>query len=220
MFTTIQEVHTEDRTLRMLDTSHTLLAYPAFLAGYRTIHEAVADGCLNTYLRTSLTITNKSLINAPTNELEERIDQLMYHVASPEEDDSLVDVCRDGASKLATYILPALRDRLEQGKDVSSFAFLLAAYGQYLKAGVDDKEEQYTVDEPDLTPNDWKILTHGDELSLLDISAFAPAHLRSFPQFVTRYKSYSRQIASHGLIFSLKQTLCAFGEDDSPVSDR
>lgn len=214
MFTTIQDVHTESYALRMLDASHTMLAYPAFLAGYRTVHEAVADGCLNTYLRTFLTITNKSLINASPDELDESIDQLMNHLSSPEEDDTLSNLCRDGATKLAAYILPALRDRLERGKDISSFAFLLAAYGHYLKAGVDDKEEEYVVDEPELTHNDRKLLANGDALSLLDISAFAPAHLRSFPQFMTRYKSYSRQIASYGLIFSLKQTLCAFLDDD------
>jgi mannitol-1-phosphate/altronate dehydrogenase len=214
MFTTIQDVHTESYAPRMLDASHTILAYPAFLAGYRTVHEAVADGCLNTYLRTFLTITNKSLANASPDELDESLDQLMNYLSNPEEDDLLINLCRDGASKLATFILPVLRDRLEQGNDVSSFAFLLAAYGHYLKAGVDDKEEEYVVDEPELTHSDWKLLANGDALSLLDISAFAPAHLRSFPQFVTRYKSYSRQIAAYGLIFSLKQSLCAFVDDD------
>ena len=211
MFTTIQGVSTEPAKLRIINTANSLLAYPALLAGYRSVHDAITNDCLNAYLHTSLLIADKSLVDSSSdNDLDESIDQLL----SSEVSHPLSVLSRDGASKLPAFVLPVLLDRLEQGKEVSSFAFLLAAYGHYLQAGVDDKGEEYTVDEPALTNHDWAILANGDVISLLDISAFASAGLRSFPQFVSQYKSYRNQIACYGLIFSLKQTLCAFWEEE------
>ena len=215
MFTTIQEVSTEPTKLRILNTANSLLAYPALLAGYRSVQEAIANDCLNAYLHTSLVIADKSLGDSlADDDLDESIDLSIDQLLSSEVSHPLSVLSRDGASKLPAFVMPVLLDRLEQGKEVSSFAFLLAAYGHYLQAGVDDKGEEYTVDEPALTNHDWAMLANGDVVSLLDISAFASARLRSFPQFVSQYKSYRNQIACYGLIFSLKQTLCAFWEEE------
>lgn len=216
MFTTIQEVSTEPFELRILHTAHSVLAYPAFLAGYRTVQEAMEDGFFNTYVRTFLMTTYKSLpAESPSGDLEGDINQLLNRLTQSGDVNLLSELCRDGASKLSTFVIPILLDRLEQGKEVSSLTFLLAAYGHYLQAGVDDKGQEYTVDEPELTQHDWTILANGDVLSLLETSAFASAHLRSFPPFMAQYKSYRNQIACYGLVFSLKQTLCAFWEEET-----
>ncbi len=213
MLTTIQEVSTEPVKLRILHTATSLLAYPALLAGYRTVQEAMANDCINRYLHTSLVTAGKSLVDSSAHyDLDASIDQAINQLTSSVE--PLNEFGNDGASKLSTFILPVLLDRLEQDKDVSSFAFLLAAYGHYLKVDVDDKGEEYQPDEPQLNQRDWSTLANNDVLSLFDISVFAPARLRSFPQFVAQYKSYRNQIACYGLIFSLKQTLCAFWEEE------
>lgn len=214
MFTTTQEASTRP----LVNASHSVLAYPAFLAGHRTVQEAMGDGHINTYLRTFLTTTGKSLASmALSNDIEEPIAQLVNCLSESAEGDSLSRLCRDGASRLQEFVIPTLLDRLEQGKDVSSLAFLLAAYGHYLQAGIDDKGQDYLVDEPQLTAADWATLKEGDVLSVLAISPLAPANLTSFPQFVAPYRSYRNQIACYGLAFSLKQTLCAFREEDTDL---
>lgn len=216
MFTTTQEASTRP----LVNASRSVLAYPAFLAGHRTVQEAMGDGHINTYLRTFLTTTGKALTSMDLSEdLEETIFQLLNCLTNPDEGDSLSRLCRDGASKLQAFVIPTLLDRLDRGKDVSSLAFLLAAYGHYLQAGVDDKGQDYLVDEPQLTDNDWAMLKEGDVLSVLTISPLAPANLRSFPQFVIPYKSYRNQIACYGLAFSLKQTLCAFWEEEAELHE-
>ncbi|GAB3800193.1 hypothetical protein GCM10028819_25030 [Spirosoma humi] len=214
MFTTTQEASTRP----LVNASHSVLAYPAFLAGHRTVQEAMGDGHINTYLRTVLTTTGKSLASsALSNDAEETMVQLLDCLSKPTEADSLSRLCHDGASRLQEFVIPTLLERLEQGKDVSSLAFLLAAYGHYLQAGVDDKGQKYRVDEPQLTAADWVLLNEGDVLSVLDIWPLAPANLRSFPQFVAPYKSYRNQIACYGLAFSLKQTLCTFWEEGTEL---
>ncbi|SOD91758.1 mannitol dehydrogenase family protein [Spirosoma fluviale] len=218
MFTTTQEVSTESLSFPNLKAAHSVLAYPAFLAGYRTVHEAIEDNFVSAYVRAFLTIVAKSKVPVSPNP-EDDINSSMVHLANSGESIPLDQLCQDGASKLSSLVIPILLDRLEQGKDVSSLTFLLAAYGHYLQAGVDDKGQEYTVVEPQLNQRDWSILTQGDALSLLDVSAFASAQLRSFPQVVAHYKSYRHQLACYGLLFSLKQTLCAFWEEE-PESHR
>lgn len=214
MFTTIQE----DLMRPLVNASCSMLAYPAFLAGHRTVREAMDDEHINTYLRTFLTTTGITI--APVDQPDDRektIVQLFNCLTNPAEGDSLSRLCHDGASKLHTFVIPTLLDRLEQGKDASSLAFLLAAYGHYLQAGVDDKGQDYLVNEPQLTTADWAMLKEGSVLSVLTISPLAPANLPSFPPFVAAYKSYRNQIACYGLAFSLKQTLCTFWEDEAEL---
>lgn len=214
MFTITQEASTRP----LVNASHSVLAYPAFLAGHRTVQEAMEDGHINTYLRTFLTTTGRSLASmAISDDIEEPIAQLVNCLSESAEGDSLSRLCRDGASRLQEFVIPTLLDRLEQGKDVSSLAFLLAAYGHYLQVGIDDKGQDYLVDEPQLTAADWAMLKEGDVLSVVAISPLAPANLTSFPQFVAPYKSYRNQIACYGLAFSLKQTLCAFWEEEAEL---
>ncbi|GAB3024679.1 mannitol dehydrogenase family protein [Spirosoma pulveris] len=213
MFTTTQEVSTESFSFFNLKAAHSVLAYPAFLAGYRTVHEAMEDNFVSAYVRAFLTTTAKSNVSSDVNS-EEDINRSIEQLTNSGEELALDQLCQDGASKLSSFVIPILLDRLEQGKDVTSLTFLLAAYGHYLQAGIDDKGQEYTVVEPQLSQRDWSILTQGDTLSLLDISALASARLRTFPQVVAQYKSYRHQLACYGLLFSLKQALCAFWEEE------
>lgn len=214
MLTIRQDVSTEPIALRLQKASDCVVAYPAFLAGYRTVDEAMQDGFISSYLHTFLTTTKSLTSPAASADLEESIDQLLNRYTRSGESDMLSELCADGASKLPAFVIPTLLDRLEQGKDVSSMAFLVAAYGHYLQAGVDANGESYSVYEPSLTDSDWENVHDSDMLSLLDITPLAQCSLRSYPRFVTSYKSYRNQIACYGLVFSLKQTLCAFWEEE------
>lgn len=215
MLTIRQDVPTEPIALRLQHASDSVVAYPAFLAGYRTVDEAMQDGFISSYLHTFLTTTTRSLVSsAASADLEESIDQLLNRYTRSEESGTLSELCADGASKLPAFVIPTLLDRLSNGKDVSSIAFLLAAYGHYLQAGVDANGQDYSVYEPSLTDSDWAHVHDPDVLALLDITPFASASLRSYPRFVGPYKSYRNQIARYGLVFSLKQTLCAFWEEE------
>jgi mannitol-1-phosphate/altronate dehydrogenase len=209
MFTTLQNVSTEPIQVRVLNASHSALAYPALLAGYRTVQEAMQDNHVNSYVRTFVTTATKisGLSSQPV-----AVDNLLQQLSTAIETGSLSQLCGDGASKLASYVLPVLQERLRNGKDVSSLAFLLAAYGHYLQHGADDTGEPYAINEPRLSDEDWLKLTDGDSMACLAISPFASAQLLSYPKFVAQYKAYRNQIACYGLVFSLKQTLCAFRE--------
>lgn len=127
MFTTSQEVSTESFSLSNLQAAHSVLAYPAFLAGYRTVYEAMEDNFVSAYVRAFLTTTAKASAYPAANP-EDDINRSMEHLTNSGEYMPLDQLCQDGASKLSSFVIPILLDRLEQGKDVSSLTFLLAAY--------------------------------------------------------------------------------------------
>ncbi len=195
--------------LRLLNAAHSMLAYPAFLAGFRTVHEVMQDDLFRTYLYRFLQQTARSLTaEAQLIDLDDYIDQLMIRFSNEAVGDQLARLCGDGASKWPVFVLPTLLDHLQHGRDTACLAFGLAAYGHYLQVGVDDKGKKYTVVEPHLSGADWANIRHQDSTCLLTTTPFAAADLRAYPAFLAQYRSYRSQIAHYGLIFSLKQTRC------------
>lgn len=195
--------------LRLLNAAHSMLAYPAFLAGFRTVHEVMQDDLFRTYLYRFLQQTARSLTaEAQVIDLDDYIDQLMSRFSNEAVGDQLARLCGDGASKWPVFVLPTLLDHLQHGRDTACLAFGLAAYGHYLQAGIDDKGKKYTVVEPHLTGADWANIRHQDSTCLLTTTPFASADLRAYPTFLAQYRSYRSQLARYGLIFSLKQTRC------------
>ena len=178
----------------------TMLAYPAFLAGYRTIDEAINDRLFSTYLQAFI----EQDIAAHTAHQDDANRQWMGRF-SQSTSDSLVRLCSDGASKLPSLLLPILLDLLATNRDIHRLTFLLATYGHYLSASADDQGVSYEPNDTHLHPSDWAKVNSDDVVAFLGISTMASARLQTYSHFVTMYKSYRTQIAKHGVVFLLKQ---------------
>ncbi|QHV94951.1 mannitol dehydrogenase family protein [Spirosoma endbachense] len=199
--------------LRFLNASHSMLAYPAFLSGYRTVHEAMNDNVFSNYISVFINHIVTPLVTPPDPvDLTDYKNKLVSRLSNAAVSDQLARLCFDGASKLPTFLLPTLSDLAAQNKPTYCIAFLIAAYGHYLRAKSDDKGTPYTVDEPFLLEDDWLKIRDTDELAFLDTSPLASANLRSIPHFAAAYKLYRKQIAIYGVAFSLRQAMCTFWE--------
>ncbi|MBD2755896.1 mannitol dehydrogenase family protein [Spirosoma validum] len=185
----------------ILNASHTMLAYPAFLAGYRTVDEALNDRLFSNYISAFLD-QDVALTTSDSDDYENQLASLFSSLAIS---DSLDQLCCDGASKLSAFVLPTLRELLEENRDVRRIAFLLAAYGHYLSTTTDDNGVTYEINDPNLHQDDWSKINSTDVVSLLSISPLASARLQTFSYFVTLYKSYRAQIAQLGIMVLLKQ---------------
>lgn len=180
-----------------------MLAYPAFLAGYRTVDEALSDRLFSNYISAFLDQDIALLSSiSDSDEYENQLSNLFSMLAVQ---DSLDQLCCDGASKLSAFVLPTLRGLLEENRDVRRIAFLLAAYGHYLSATTDDNGVAYEINDPNLHQDDWAKINNNDVVSLLGISPLASARLQTFSYFVALYKSYRAQIAQLGIVVLLKQ---------------
>jgi mannitol-1-phosphate/altronate dehydrogenase len=216
MQTSFQDVLTEDSfisikadetlKLRLQNASLTMLAYPAFLAGYRTVNEAMQDSLFTDYVSAFIDQDVSPLHTASTGiDLDSYKSELLSEFTNPATTDPLASLCCDGTSKLSDFVLPTLRELLEKNRDVHRIAFLLAAYGHYLAVSRDDNGAVYEVNDPHLHHDDWAKITSSDVVSLLAISPLASARLQTFSYFVALYKSYRAQIATLGVVFLLKQ---------------
>ncbi|GAB4018054.1 mannitol dehydrogenase family protein [Spirosoma koreense] len=183
----------------VLSASHTMLAYPAFLAGYRTVDDALNDRLFTNYISAFLDQDVAHLLDSDENT------ELVNLLSKSDMSDSLTQLCFEGTSRLSAVVLPTLCELLAKNGDVHRIAFLLAAYGHYLSTSTDDQGVAYEINDPHLDHTDWAKINDSDVVALLGISPLASARLQTFSHFVTLYKSYRAQIAQLGVVFLLKQ---------------
>ncbi|MCX2480195.1 mannitol dehydrogenase family protein [Pedobacter sp. MC2016-15] len=190
--------------LRFLNASHSMLAYPAFLAGYRNVDTAMKDPVLEAYLLGFMNDDVSPMVEVPVDvNLSLYKKQLFERFANPAVSDQLSRLCFHGGAKIPVFILPTLLDILQQKRSPKRIAFLFAAYAHYLKNGKDDNGEAYTVDAPKITAADWQLISHDDVLRFLSISPLASANLDRYPDFVKQYAGYRGAIAENGILKTL-----------------
>ncbi|MGF7218115.1 mannitol 2-dehydrogenase [Spirosoma lacussanchae] len=205
-----ETVGVTDQSMRV--AAFTWLAYPLVLA------EPTADigsgGLYHSYLR-SFVVHFDAATHKVVSETEQSawVDQLLNQFAETVDTDSLHRLCAEGVSVLPAFLLPVLTQELNQGHTMAGLAFWLAAYGHYLHTVSTAVQSGVSPYRLQLNEEDVLRATSSDVTALFDIQPLESARLRLFPALVAQYKTYRTQIALHGLVFPLKQTLCAFWEE-------
>ncbi len=191
----------ENMKLSLLNASHTMLCYPAFLAGYRKVDDAVRDERFARYLRGFMDRDITPYVPAPENtDLEEYKRTLMERFANRSVSDQLARLCFDGLSKIPVFVTPNLARMLRNGADLARIAFFVAAYRRYLRKGSDDNGQPYTVDEPWLCEGDRKRIESNDAVDFLALSPFAAADLREDGRFTSVYLKMVAGIEAKGVL--------------------
>lgn len=198
----------ENMKLSLLNASHTLLSYPAFLAGYRKVDDAMHDERFARYLRAFMDKDITPYVPAPGNtDLELYKQTLIERFGNRSVSDQLARLCFDGVSKIPVYVIPNLRKMLRDGTDLTRVAFFAAAYRRYLRGGADDKGVAYTIDEPWLTGEDRRLVASDDARDFLSLSPFAAADLGADTRFTEAYCRMVGQIAEKGILPVLESIL-------------
>lgn len=198
----------ENMKLSLLNASHTLLSYPAFLAGYRKVDEAMKDANIRRFTREYMDLDATPYVPAPgKTDLEEYKTTLIERFSNPAVSDQVARLCMDGLSKFPVYVVPVLSKMLRDGKDLTRMAYLLAAYRQYLGAGKDDNGTPYEISEPWLTAEDRALIDSGEPLDFLRLPAFAAANLAGNRAFEELYLQMVKSIADRGAMATLKSIL-------------
>lgn len=119
----------ETMKLRMLNGSHSLLAYVGLLAGHRTVCEAIADPALARFIRRYLldeaapTLAVSAGIDLPT-----YANQLLARFANDSLQHPLRQIAMDGSQKLPQRWLHGAQHLLEQGRGIACTALGVAAW--------------------------------------------------------------------------------------------
>ncbi|MDP3823411.1 MAG: mannitol dehydrogenase family protein [Burkholderiales bacterium] len=134
--------------LRMVNGSHSALAYLGAMAGWRTVDRAIAEPALRLYLdrllRDEIAPTLPALSGLDLDDYRER---LLQRFANPALQHQTAQIAMDGSQKLPQRLLGTLRDRLAAGAVIDGLALAVAAWIHYLR-GSDETGATHTVHDP------------------------------------------------------------------------
>ncbi|GGW93264.1 mannitol dehydrogenase family protein [Alteromonas halophila] len=122
----------ETMKIRLLNASHTVLGVLGSLAGYRTIDEAVSDPVFTDTLRVFMD-SEVTPVLAPVKGIDLGVykQTLLQRFANPNIKDSLTRICSESSSKVATFLVPTIRENVKQDGAFEISALVVAAWCYY-----------------------------------------------------------------------------------------
>jgi fructuronate reductase len=121
----------EQMKLRMLNGSHSCIAYLGQLAGHETVAQGVADPLLRRFVHGLMTEEIMPTLALPVAELEEYRDRLLARFANAALNHRTAQIARDGSAKLPQRLLAPVRSRLAAGLPITRLALGVAAWILY-----------------------------------------------------------------------------------------
>ncbi len=145
----VADVHPyETMKLRLLNGSHSTLAYLGYLAGYETVSDAIADPDFARLIRGLMDAEAGPTLRLPPGaDLERYKDALIERFRNPALRHRTWQIAMDGTQKLPQRLLGTVRDRLAAGAAIDRLALGVAAWMRYV-AGVDERGRPIDVRDP------------------------------------------------------------------------
>lgn len=122
----------ETMKIRLLNGSHSALAYPAYLLGYRYVEQALGDDKIRKFIREQyMKEVGNSVPPLFGFDQEEYKDQLIARFQNPSIKDTILRLAQDGTKKFANALSPALRYALDGGHPFQAMVMALAFWLQF-----------------------------------------------------------------------------------------
>jgi len=137
----------EELKLRLLNGSHSIIAYLGYLAGYDYVHQVMADPLFAALVSRYMAETSPAL------SLPEGFDVAAYQVQLVERfknaalNHLTAQIAQDGSQKIPQRWLATLRTRLAEGEDINILALAIAGWFRYLHL-VRDSGERFNISDP------------------------------------------------------------------------
>jgi len=197
----------EQVKLRMLNASHSMMAYPALLMGHRIVCDAMRDPDMIDYIERFLAFDSEPLLSDPPGmSINDYGHLLLQRFRNPAIHDQLERIASDGASKFPSFLRPTVEGVLTSGGNTARLSFIMACFARYL-GGQDDQGAEFAVTEPHMLDSDWDLASATDPVAILDASAFAGWGLAEHPGFVAEFTKTRSDIALKGVRATLKAIL-------------
>ncbi len=189
----------EKAKLRMLNGTHSLLAYLGALHGHRTIADAIADKRLYDAARGLQRDDAIPTLEAPPGmDIESYGEQILARFANPYLRHTTVQVAMDGSQKLPIRILDTARDRLRAGVVPHYCALAVAAWMVYVHRGRDVTGNELPLQDP-LAPQ-LRERAAGSEAGLVDrllgVDAIFDAEITGHDDFRAAVRSAAAELLS------------------------
>ncbi|WP_336760945.1 mannitol dehydrogenase family protein [Asaia sp. VD9] len=176
----VPDVHPyELAKVRMLNASHSMLAYPGQLSGLETVRDAIINPQIGHLVESFMTCDVIPHLSAPAGmPLPDYRDLIIARFSNPDVGDRLARITGDGASKLPVFLAPSWNKLVATGGELRRMAFVLACFIRYLH-GQTDQGEAFTPFEPALSESQHALARSWDSvfgMTVFESFALEPIH--------------------------------------------
>ncbi len=127
----------EQMKLRLLNASHSSMAYIAALESINFVDKAMAQPWISSYLANFLRHeATPSLDQVKAVDLDDYCARLISRFENPQIGDQITRLCIDGSAKFRTFLLDTIRFNLEHNGPICHAVMALAAWCEYLSDGI------------------------------------------------------------------------------------
>jgi mannitol 2-dehydrogenase len=131
--------------LRLLNGSHQVMCYLAYLAGYRLVHEAAQDPLFQAFLLGYMDEeATPTLAPVPGVNLDGYKHMLIERFSNPQVRDTIARLCAQSSDRIPKWLLPVVRQQLATGGEMRRSAAVVASWARYAE-GVDEQGEPIEV---------------------------------------------------------------------------
>ena len=177
----------EQMKLRMLNGSHSFLAYLGYLAGYPHINDCMTDANYRQAARQLMLAEQAPTLSVSGIDLAAYADQLIERYSNPALQHRTWQIAMDGSQKLPQRMLDSVRWHLAHGGEYSGLALGVAGWMRYV-GGIDDAGQPIDIRDPMLNTLQQVVASTPDDeqrvRQLLAINAIFGEALPQDPAFV------------------------------------
>ncbi|MGK9172180.1 fructuronate reductase [Yokenella regensburgei] len=190
----------EEMKLRMLNGSHSFLAYLGYLAGFAHIADCMEDADFRAAAHQLMLKEQAPTLTISGVDLNAYAASLLARFANPALKHRTWQIAMDGSQKLPQRMLDSIRIHLQRGSDWSLLALGVAGWMRYV-SGKDDAGADIDVRDP-LVDKIRAIIGTSSEservVALLTLSEIFGSDLSTNPVFVDAIQSAWDNLAQHG----------------------
>jgi len=192
----------EDMKLRLLNGSHSSVAYLGQLAGWATVAEAVNDPLMGHHVDALMTEIGATLTLPASVDLAAYRAALFARFTNPELRHHTAQIARDGSQKLPQRLFAPALDLLAAGRNAPRIALGVAAWLRFLRGRADD-DTPLELDDPKSERLHSAARAAADSRTLRDaifsMADIVPPALAASPRFGDAVLSALDDLATHGV---------------------
>ncbi len=152
----------EEMKLRMLNGSHSFLAYLGYLAGYEHINDCMNDEAYKQATLSLMLQQQAPTLNVPPQvNLQQYAEKLIVRFSNPSLKHRTWQIAMDGTQKLPQRLLDSIRWHIKHNSDFSLLALGVAGWMRYV-GGIDDHKQIIDVRDP-MVDELKKLVTASDD---------------------------------------------------------
>ena len=133
--------------MRLLNGSHSAMAYISYLLGCHLVNEAIGFPLINSFIRNHyMEEVSPTLELVPSMDIEVYKNTLIRRFSNSNISDTILRLCFNGSTKIPNFILKPLSELVHRGLPHSAIVFALSAWARFL-SGKDEEGKDIPIDD-------------------------------------------------------------------------